>query len=139
MIRVIRFLSGFLFLCLVFPGCGLPRDPGGTLREVQNGTLRVGLVEAPGFAEWESGEPTGKEVELVRRLADSLKSQLVFVPLSLDQAVDDLKNRRVKLVIGGFTNQTPVKAEVGLTLPYQREPERVFLTPPGENEWLLMR
>ena len=60
-------------LGLLALACGsLPRDPKGTLRRVQGGRLRVGLVEHPPWVVRTEGEPAGAEVELVRALAAEL-------------------------------------------------------------------
>lgn len=58
----------------VLAGCGtqIPSDPSGTLDNVRNGTLRVGVSLNEGFVETGSpgdDEPTGPEVEIIEAFA----------------------------------------------------------------------
>lgn len=126
--------------CILFvSGCGaIPRDPESTLSRVRGGRFVVGIVQAPSQAEWKDGEASGTEVRLVKRLAQVLGVNPQFTLLGLDEATHQLKEFKIDLLIGGFTSSTVLKNQVAVSRPYDdaEDPPKVFLLPPGENEWL---
>jgi polar amino acid transport system substrate-binding protein len=69
-----------LVVVVLLVGCGLPRDPAGTLARVEASSLRVGLVSNPPWADFSDGEPTGIEVELVNQLASELGTDVQWRP-----------------------------------------------------------
>jgi len=71
---------GVLLVVVLLVGCGLPRDPAGTLARVEASSLRVGLVSNPPWADFSDGEPTGIEVELVNQLASELGTDVQWRP-----------------------------------------------------------
>ena len=108
-----------LFLCVCSAGCGdLPRDPKGTLRRVQGGRLRVGLVEHPPWVVRTEGEPAGAEVALVRQFASELNASPEWYWGGEQQHMEALERFELDLVAGGLTDDTPWSKYVGLTSPY---------------------
>jgi polar amino acid transport system substrate-binding protein len=108
--------------CLLTVACAsLPRDPEGTLRRVQGGRLRVGLVEHPPWVVRTEGEPTGAEVELVRRFAAELNATPEWHWGGEQRHMEALERFELDLVVGGVTDQTPWSKYVGLTGPYFEE------------------
>ena len=57
-------------------GCGLPRDPMGTLERVRGGEMRVGLVPN---GPWTTGGPSGVEVRLMESFARELGAETTYV------------------------------------------------------------
>jgi ABC-type amino acid transport substrate-binding protein len=133
-------------LALTLGGCaGIPADPEGTLARVSGGELRVGVTERTPWVELlEGGEPEGIEPELVRRFAEQLEAEVVWVEGSEQKLVDDLEHGVVDLVIGGIPAGTPWSEHAGVTRPYTsatdehgQPHEPVMLVPTGENAFLL--
>jgi polar amino acid transport system substrate-binding protein len=100
----------------------LPRDPKDTLRHVQQGRLRVGLVEHPPWVIRTAGEPAGAEVLMVRQLAQELGATPEWHWGSEQQHMEALEYYQLDLVIGGLSSSTPWSKSVGLTAPYFEEP-----------------
>jgi polar amino acid transport system substrate-binding protein len=67
-------------IALVSAGCVFPQDPRGTLEEVQNGTMRVGIVDHDPWTQMEDGRASGVEVELLKDFAEELEAETSFVP-----------------------------------------------------------
>ncbi|HEX3034964.1 MAG TPA: transporter substrate-binding domain-containing protein [Thermodesulfobacteriota bacterium] len=111
-----------LFLTLIFIaliGCKIPQDPEGTLKRVQGGTMRVGVSDnEPWVIKGPNGEPSGVEVELVRQFAKELNAKVEWDWGSVEEHMEALKHYELDLVIGGITEATPWKKEVGMTRPY---------------------
>src|SRR5437870_4121058 len=102
--------------CLLTLACGnLPRDPEGTLRKVQGGRLRVGLVEHPPWVVRTESEPAGAEVELVRRFAAELNATPEWHWGGEQRHMEALERFELDLVVGSVTDQTPWSKYVGLT------------------------
>jgi polar amino acid transport system substrate-binding protein len=111
-----------LVLCALGVACGgLPRDPEGTLRRVQGGRLRVGLVEHPPWVVRTPGEPAGAEVELVRRFAAELNATPEWHWGGEQRQMEALERFELDLLVGGVTKSTPWSKYVGLTGPYFEE------------------
>ena len=127
-----RFAVLFLPLISIGLGCQLPRDPEGTLRRVENGTLRVGVIHDPPWADVSNGgRATGVEVALVEALAAELGATVEWVPGGEGRLLESLERRELDLVVGGLTHKTPWKSRVALTRPYHVTEFRVGV-PPGE-------
>jgi polar amino acid transport system substrate-binding protein len=105
-------------LALILAGCGIPRDPEGTLERVDAGVMRVGVTEAPPWVELGTQEPDGIEVRLVEQLAEELDADIEWVEGSEQELFGALKERDLDLVIGGLTAETPWSAEAAVTHPY---------------------
>jgi len=140
--RLISFrrLLTALVVCALCAACaGLPRDAEGTLRRVEGGRLRVGLVENPPWVVRTQGEPAGAEVELVRRLAAELHAQPEWRWGGEQKHMEALENFQLDIVVGGITKKTAWSKYVGLTSPYVEvnKEKHVMAVPPGENGWLV--
>jgi polar amino acid transport system substrate-binding protein len=106
-----------LLLALILSACGIPRDPEGTLDRVSDGTMRVGLTEAPPWVEL--GEaPEGIEVRLVEMLAEELEAEIEWVEGSEEELFTALEVHELDLVIGGITATTPWSSVAAPTHPY---------------------
>lgn len=114
-----RSLIFLLLVCLGGLSCSnLPRDPKETLRSVQGGRLRVGLVEHPPWVVRTGSEPAGAEVELTREFARELGATPEWHWGSEQQQMEALEHYQLDLLLGGVTNDTAWKKYVGLTSPY---------------------
>jgi polar amino acid transport system substrate-binding protein len=127
-----------LTICLALQGCGLPRDPSGTLRRVQGGVVRVGIVDNPPWVIAAAGEPAGVEPAIVKALAAELGAQVQWTRASEHDLMRGLHTRGLDLAIGGFDAKLPWVEEAALTRPYYRDDrQHVFAVPPGENAWMV--
>lgn len=107
-----------LVLAIALCGCGIPRDPEGTLERVRGGTMRVGVTNAPPWAEIGASDPAGIEVELVERFAEDIDAEIEWVEGSEEELFAALEVRELDLVIGGITATTPWSSVAGITHPY---------------------
>ena len=127
-----------LTMCLVVQGCGLPRDPSGTLRRITGGVLRVGVVDNPPWVIARGGEPAGVEPAIVRTLAAELGAEVQWTRGAEHDLMRALHTRSLDLAIGGFDAKLPWVREAALTRPYYRDDrQHVFAVPPGENAWMV--
>jgi len=117
---------GFLLLvfalaALISASCDFPRDPRGTLDKVQNGTMRVGIVNHDPWTRMEEGRASGVEVELLREFAGELETEIVFVQGTVPELLEAARQGEVDVVAGGFTDTSPGVSEgkeAGITSPY---------------------
>ncbi|TQM79180.1 extracellular solute-binding protein (family 3) [Saccharothrix saharensis] len=140
-------------------GCQWPRDADGTADRVRDGTIRVGVANNPPWTVVDGGgagrEPGGVEVELVRRLADSLGARVQWVPGGEAELMAALSERGLDLVVAGLDAESPWEQDVALTTDYLTTDEavavpagepvdtgthlagldHVMAVPPGENAW----
>ena len=105
-------------LALLPAGCGIPRDPEGTLERVRGGTLRAGITASAPWTTLEGGRPGGVEVELVERFAGELGARVEWVDGSEADLIAALEMREVDLVVGGLTADTPWQARAAITRSY---------------------
>jgi polar amino acid transport system substrate-binding protein len=101
----------FVLVVLVAAGCAFPRDPRGTLERVQNGTMRVGIVENDPWTRMEEGHASGVEVELLKGFAQQLGAEASFVPGTTPELLEAAKEAEVDVLIGGFTSTSPGVSE----------------------------
>ncbi|MDQ3528546.1 MAG: transporter substrate-binding domain-containing protein [Actinomycetota bacterium] len=123
-------------MVVLLVGCGLPRDPAGTLARVEASSLRVGVVSNPPWADFSDGEPTGIEVELVNQLASELGTDVQWRPGPEADLFAALEVRAVDLLVGGLTADDPFVASSAATRPYTTTRLVVGLpqdTPPRED------
>jgi polar amino acid transport system substrate-binding protein len=100
-------------------GCQFPQDVGDTLNTVEDGgTLRVGVTEHEPWVSLQTEEPSGVEVGLVREFASRLRARVDYTQGSEEELVEALHRRELDVVIGGITDRTRWKKEVGMTKPY---------------------
>jgi polar amino acid transport system substrate-binding protein len=107
-------------LTLSSAGCGLPRDPMGTLERVRGGEMRVGVVPNEPWTEMDGG-PSGVEVELIEDFAGELGAEAVYVRGTTPDLLQAARQGEVDVVIGGFTDDSPgvrEQKEAGITRPY---------------------
>jgi polar amino acid transport system substrate-binding protein len=105
-------------LALLPAGCGIPRDPEGTLERVRGGTLRAGITASAPWTTLEGGRPGGVEVELVERFAGELGARVEWVDGSEADLIAALEMREVDLAVGGLTADTPWQARAAITRSY---------------------
>jgi hypothetical protein len=94
----------------------------------------------PPWTDIRSGEePQGEEVEMVRRIAQSLDANVEWRAGGEMDLMQQLEHFQIDLVIGGITEDTPWKNKVGLTQPHTetQKANYVFAVPPGENGWIV--
>src|SRR5215217_3640772 len=101
----------FVLVVLIAAGCDFPRDPRGTLEGVQNGTMRVGIVENNPWMQMEKGHASGVEVELLKGFARELGAEVSFVPGTTPELLEAAKEAEVDVLIGGFTSTSPGVSE----------------------------
>ena len=99
-------------------GCGIPRDPEGTLDRVRGGTLRAGITASQPWTTLEGGRPGGVEVELVEQFADELGARVQWVDGSEAELIGALEVRELDLVVGGLTADTPWQSKAAITRSY---------------------
>jgi len=129
-------LSSGLLLSLLGAGLGLlagnthfPKDPGGTLKRVRHGTLRVGYTQAPPWVAPASAGPQGIEPALVRALARHLGARIEWVPGTEQHLYEALARQQLDLLAAGITDESPWKEDVGLTRPYAQTAVYVGTSP----------
>src|SRR5215204_4966044 len=111
-------LIATVLLAVAVAGCGIPRDPEGTLDRVRGGTLRAGITASQPWTTLEGGRPGGVEVELVERFASELGARVEWVEGSEADLVAALELRELDLVVGGLTADTPWQAKAAITRSY---------------------
>jgi polar amino acid transport system substrate-binding protein len=89
----------------------------------QNHRLRVGLVENPPWVIRTVGEPSGAEVELIRRFATAFGLTPEWFWGSEQSHMEALQHYELDLVIGGLENKPPWSKSktIGITRPYFTE------------------
>lgn len=114
-----KFVTGMLTaLALLLAACGdLPRDARGTLAAARQDTLRVGVLEKPPWTRYD-GQVTGVEVELVKRFARELGTEVTWIRGGNTELMSALEHFELHLVIGGVTNKTPWRKKIGLSRPF---------------------
>jgi polar amino acid transport system substrate-binding protein len=125
----------FMLVVLVGAGCAFPRDPRGTLERVQNGTMRVGIVENDPWTHMEAGHASGVEVKLLKGFARELGTEASFVPGTTPELLEAAKEAEVDVLIGGFTSTSPGVSEgkeAGVTGSYLTT-RFVVGVPPGTS------
>jgi polar amino acid transport system substrate-binding protein len=113
-----RALGTAVVVAVVLAGCGVPRDPEGTLDRVRGGTLRVGVSQSEPWTRLGGGRPSGVEVRLVERFAAELGATVRWVDGSEADLVAALEVRELDLVIGGLTAETPWQRKAAITRSY---------------------
>lgn len=116
---------------VLLAGCGLPRDPEGTLARVQDGTLRAGVTENEPWTRIEGDQPTGVEVELVERFAEELRAEVEWVDGSEAELMEALHLGELDVVVAGFSADTPWQQNGAVTRPYL-ETREVVGVPQGQ-------
>jgi polar amino acid transport system substrate-binding protein len=127
-----RFLALVLATALLC-GCEFPRDPDGTLDRVRGGELRVGITPAEPFVRIDDAEgPTGVEVELVERFAETLDARVEWVVGSESDHMEALAAGELDVVIAGLTRRSEWQRVAALTRPYLTT--QVVIAAPDERQ-----
>jgi polar amino acid transport system substrate-binding protein len=106
-------------LTVALCGCPYPRDPEGTLDRVRGGVLRVGVTQAdPWVTVDDQGVPSGVEVELVTRFAETVDAEVEWVEGSESELMEALHGRQLDVVIAGLTRQSEWQRVAALTRPF---------------------
>jgi polar amino acid transport system substrate-binding protein len=124
----------FLLAAVVVTGCDFPRDPRGTLDQVQSGTMRVGIVANEPWTRMEDGKASGVEVELLKDFARELGVEATFVEGTVPELLEAVRLGEIDVLVGGFTSTSPGVSEgkeAGITSPYLTT-RFVVGVPPGE-------
>jgi polar amino acid transport system substrate-binding protein len=116
--RVARWVVIVVALLAGLAGCDWPRDAAGTLNDVREGTLRVGVTDNPPWVVLENGAPAGAEVRLVEALAEDLGADVEWVEGADAELMEALHGRSLHLVIGGFDAASTWSKQASLTRPY---------------------
>lgn len=142
-LRIVQLLAAALLLAAC--AASYPADPKGTLERVTDGVIRVG---ASPNGEWvsvsSSGEPEGKEPELVKAFAARLGARIDWTTGTEHVLAEGIKHGELDLMIGGLNDQTPWEKHAGLTRAYTESKDEhgqthkhVMLVDKGENAFLL--
>jgi polar amino acid transport system substrate-binding protein len=99
--------SVFALAALISASCDFPHDPRGTLDKVQNGTMRVGIVNHDPWTRMEEGRASGVEVELLRDFAGEVETEIAFVQGTVPELLEAARLGEVDVVAGGFTSNSP--------------------------------
>lgn len=132
-----------LALLVGLAGCGIPKDPEGTLERVQStGVLRAAASPGEGRVAVDGDEVTGIESAYVEGFAESLGATVEWHVMGEEGAVDALERGEVDVLVGGLTADNPHGAKLSLTRPYAttvehgETVEHVMAVRMGENAML---
>jgi polar amino acid transport system substrate-binding protein len=115
----IRLLRGFTATVVVLAaGCGIPRDPEGTLDRVEGGTMRVGIIEHAPWTVLADDGPAGVEVDLVEGFARTIDAEIQWFEGSQAELLTSLEDRELDLVVGGLADDDAWAQRVTFTQPY---------------------
>ncbi|WP_045263470.1 transporter substrate-binding domain-containing protein [Microbacterium oxydans] len=137
-------IGGVVGTAMMLVGCaGIPVDVDGTLHDAQGGDLSVGITHNPPWTDTtDPDKPSGEDVRLVEKFAESIDATVVWTEGSEAILTDQLHSGSLDLVIGGFTDDTPWTDKAAITAPYDDEhvagatKKHVMLTVLGENQFL---
>ena len=130
-----------LFFTFLLVGCKYyPKDPEDTLEKIKNATLIVGYSEnLPWVIETADGV-SGIEAELVKEFAALHQAEVKWIKNTENDLFQDLKERKLHIIIAGLTDDTPWKKEkIGITRPYFKAADKkhIMAIPQGENAFLI--
>tara|TARA_R110000782_G_scaffold19140_3_gene52199 strand:- start:818 stop:1276 length:459 start_codon:yes stop_codon:yes gene_type:complete len=122
---------------VLLAGCDrLPRDPNGTLRRVEGGTLVVGTTSRASL------DPV--EIGLVEALGEDLSTRLRWIEAPAGDLMRAVEDGRVDVVIGGIAESDPWSSRVAFSRPYEQKTDArgralrmVLGVRHGENAFLL--
>lgn len=118
-------------------GCGLPRDRHDVLDRVEHKELRAGVTHHPPEIDCRGDKPSGEEMVLLEHIAERLDARLTVSCTSEAALVAALRAGDLEIAAGAFDERSPWLEKAGSTQSYSRHSGRLFLTPPGENRWLM--
>lgn len=137
-------VAGAVVVAAVLAGCtAIPADVDGTLDDVRDGELRVGITHNPPWTDTtDPSDPTGEEVRLVEEFADTLGATVVWTVDSEANLAERLHDHALDLAVGGFADDTPWADKAAMTVPFDdvttdgETTKHVMLTVLGENRFL---
>jgi polar amino acid transport system substrate-binding protein len=115
---MIRTCPLLLLVALLAAGCEYPRDPEGTLDRVRGGVMRVGVTHVDPWVKLDGATPSGVEVELLQRFADTLDAEIEWVEGSESDLMDALHGRQLDVVVAGLTRRSEWQRVAALTRPF---------------------
>ena len=129
----------FAVVAAALASCGIPRDADHTLDHVRNGVMRVGIVEHPPWAHASDSGVAGVEPALAADLARQLHARPEWRRGAESELLQALHERKLDVVVGGLTSDSPWKRKVAFTRPYEggEHPKHVLAVAAGENAWLM--
>ena len=95
-----------------------PKDAEKTLDKVSNGTLRVGFTNAEPWVYPSALGAQGIEANIVTGFAQTLHAKVEWIKGTEEQLYNALRRGEIDILIGGITDKTPWKEEIGVTKPY---------------------
>lgn len=108
-----------LLAAVALAGCDFPRDAEDTLERIRaDGVLRVGVTERPPWVAGKAPEPGGIEPRVISAFAATLGARIEWVGGSESTLAKALESRRIDVMIGGYTRDTPWKKHLAATQPY---------------------
>lgn len=125
--------------------CDIPKDPNKTFSKAKGDTLRVGIANSGARADFNNGKPKGIEVEIIKGFAESINTEIKWIPGSQQQIIDLLKEYQLDIAIGGFTKGSAFKKHAGFTNYYERvkikigAPAGVMLPSKAKNEEIAVK
>ncbi|MDQ3985633.1 MAG: transporter substrate-binding domain-containing protein [Actinomycetota bacterium] len=113
-----RFFAPFFLISTGIACTSLPVDPEGTLNRVEDGVMRVGIIENVPWTDLSEDDPAGVEVTLIRQFSEELDATIEWNEGSEQDLFEALKLGQLDLLIGGITSTTPYSSHAALTHPY---------------------
>ncbi|MBN2079726.1 MAG: amino acid ABC transporter substrate-binding protein [Spirochaetes bacterium] len=113
--RHVTIITILLALLFAIPASAGDRDAYGDI--LRRGTLRVGVSKDYPPLNFNAGE-RGVEIEMARRLASFLGARLEIVPLNVDEYAKAIEDKRVDMVIAGFSRNLSRARKIWFSEPY---------------------
>ena len=127
---------GLTAMLLLAAGCGAPRDPDGSTDRIRaSRVLRAGATENPPWIRFQGAAVGGRDAEMVQRFAAGLGARVQWSRGSKSVLLSRLEDRKLDLVAGGFTTNSPWADRLGASQTYSGK--HVIFSAPGENHLLL--
>jgi polar amino acid transport system substrate-binding protein len=129
-----------LFAAPAILACNFPHDADGTLSRINNGVMRVGVSGNEPWTAFSGDSISGYEASIVGDLARQMHASIEVHSGAESTVLQQLHERKLDLVIGGLSNDSPWKQKIALTRPYHTDKDgkqHVLALPPGENSWLV--
>lgn len=101
-------------------GWRYPQDIEGTLEQIENGVMRVGVTENPPWVVRTADGPAGIDVEIITELARELNAEVQWHWGNETNLLDALSHRQLHLVIGGLTQNKRLPVVSAPTNPYYK-------------------
>ncbi len=95
-------------------------SPGILQGVISRGTLRIAVLPSlPSYSRvLPTGEPEGYDIDIAKRLAESLKVKPEFVVTDIPGRVTSLQTRKVDVTIADFTRNVERSTTIAFTSPY---------------------